>query len=42
VNDPNGDTRFFTEKFLDLPAGLLEEVRRRNAAYLEWLAANLF
>lgn len=42
VNDPNGDARFFTEKFQDLPAALLEEVRRRNAAYLEWLAANLF
>ena len=42
LNDPDGDTRFFTEKFQDLPAALLEEVRRRNAAYLEWLAANLF
>ncbi len=42
ANDPNGDTRFFTEKLLDLPAPLLEEVRRRNAAYVEWLASNLF
>lgn len=42
INDPAADTRFFTEKFLDLPAPLLEEVRRRNAAYIEWLAANLF
>lgn len=41
-NDPTGDSRFFTEKFMDLPSDLLEEVRRRNAAYLEWLAANLF
>lgn len=42
IHDPGADTRFFTEKFLDLPAPLLEEVRRRNTAYLEWLAANLF
>ncbi|MCL4794442.1 MAG: hypothetical protein KJZ84_07760 [Bryobacteraceae bacterium] len=42
ANDPNGDTRFFTEKLLDLPAPLLEDVRRRNAAYVEWLASNLF
>jgi hypothetical protein len=42
LNDPDGDTRFFTDKFQDLPAALLDEVRRRNAAYLEWLAANLF
>lgn len=41
-NDPAGDTRFFTEKFLGLPEELIAEVRRRNAAYLDWLAANLF
>lgn len=42
LNDPDADTRFFADKFLDLPDHLLAEVRRRNAAYIEWLAANLF
>lgn len=41
VNDPNADTRFFTEKFLDLPQDLLAEVRGRNSAYIEWLTRHL-
>ena len=41
VNSPDGDTRFFKEKLDELPAALLEEVRRRNARYIVWLAENL-
>jgi hypothetical protein len=41
VNSPDGDTRFFKEKLDELPAPLLEEVRRRNARYIVWLAESL-
>jgi tagaturonate epimerase len=41
VNSPDGDRRFFTDKFKDLPAGLLSEVRRRNVNYIVWLADHL-
>jgi|GEM_PF-555086 len=39
---PNGDHRFFKEKFDELPDDLLAEVRRRNQQYLEWLAGCLW
>jgi len=38
---PDGDQRFFKEKLEELPEALLAEVRRRNAAYVVWLAENL-
>jgi hypothetical protein len=41
VNAPDGDHRFFTEKFAGLPAEILTEVRRRNVKYITWLAAHL-
>lgn len=41
VNCPNADTRFFTEKFLDMPREMIAEVRRRNSAYIEWLVRHL-
>jgi hypothetical protein len=41
VHAPGGDRRFFKEKLDELPAGLAAEVRRRNAAYIVWLAGHL-
>jgi len=41
VHAPDGDTRFFKDKLDELPAALIEEVRKRNAAYIVWLAAHL-
>ncbi len=38
---PDGDTRFFKDKLDELPANLLAEVRRRNSAYIQWLASHL-
>jgi hypothetical protein len=38
---PDGDHRFFKEKLDELPGALLSEVRRRNAAYVVWLARHL-
>ena len=38
---PDGDTRFFKEKLDELPGDLLAEVRRRNTAYIVWLAKHL-
>jgi hypothetical protein len=38
---PDGDARFFKEKLDELPAELLDEVRKRNSAYIVWLAENL-
>ncbi|MBL8229571.1 MAG: hypothetical protein JNL98_13865 [Bryobacterales bacterium] len=38
---PDGDHRFFKEKLDELPADLLEEVRKRNSAYIVWLADQL-
>ena len=37
----DGDHRFFKEKLDELPAALLSEVRRRNTAYVVWLAQHL-
>jgi hypothetical protein len=36
-----GDNRFFKEKLDELPAALAAEVRKRNAAYIVWLADHL-
>ena len=41
VESPDGDKRFFKEKFDELPDDLLAEVRRRNAHYVVWLAEHL-
>jgi hypothetical protein len=41
LNSPDGDQRFFKEKLDELPEPLLEEVRRRNAGYIVWLAEHL-
>ena len=41
IHSPDGDCRFFKEKLDELPPCLAGEVRRRNAAYIDWLAANL-
>ncbi len=38
---PDGDKRFFKEKLDELPGDLLAEVRKRNAAYIVWLAEQL-
>lgn len=38
VHAPDGDYRFFKEKLDEMPEGLLAEVRKRNAAYIVWLA----
>jgi hypothetical protein len=38
---PDGDRRFFKEKLDEIPANLLDEVRRRNTEYVMWLARNL-
>lgn len=42
IHAPDGDHRFFKEKLDELPEVLLHEVRRRNQAYLEWLAGCLW
>ncbi len=42
LHAPDGDSRFFKQKFDELPDVLLHEVRRRNKAYLEWLAGCLW
>jgi hypothetical protein len=42
IHDPDGDQRFFKEKFDEIPDELLAEVRRRNQQYLEWLASCLW
>jgi hypothetical protein len=41
IASPDGDRRFFKEKLDELPRELLGEVRRRNAAYVTWLARHL-
>jgi hypothetical protein len=41
VNAPDGDRRFFKEKLDELPANLVDEVRRRNTRYIVWLAGRL-
>jgi hypothetical protein len=41
IEAPDGDRRFFKEKLEELPEDLLAEVRRRNTAYVVWLAENL-
>jgi hypothetical protein len=41
VKSPDGDTRFFKEKLVELPADLVAEVQRRNTRYIVWLAENL-
>ena len=41
VDSPDGDLRFFKEKIDELPEELLAEVRRRNSAYVVWLAEHL-
>jgi hypothetical protein len=38
--DENG--RFFKEELDNLSAGIVAEVRRRNAEYVRWLAGNLW
>jgi hypothetical protein len=38
---PDGDHRFFKEKFDELPQDLLAEVRRRNSRYIVWLTEHL-
>ena len=41
VDSPDGDRRFFKEKLDEIPEDLLAEVRRRNTAYVTWLAGHL-
>jgi hypothetical protein len=36
------DGRFFKEALDKMPTAVVEETRRRNTAYIKWLAANLF
>ncbi len=38
---PDGDHRFFKEKIDELPEELVQEVQRRNAEYIVWLARHL-
>jgi hypothetical protein len=38
----DADGRFFKEALDKLPTAVVEETRRRNTAYIKWLAANLF
>ena len=38
---PDGDHRFFKDKLDELPRELVEETRRRNSAYIVWLAKHL-
>lgn len=42
VGSRDRDGVFFKTKLDQLPANLLTEVRRRNAAYVRWLASHLF
>ena len=42
IHSPDGDHRFFKQKFDELPDALLQEVQRRNQQYLEWLAGCLW
>jgi hypothetical protein len=41
ADSPDGDHRFFQEKLAELPAGIVAETRKRNTAYIEWLAEHL-
>jgi hypothetical protein len=41
IHATDGDHRFFKEKLDELPRHLLADVRKRNAAYIDWLAGNL-
>jgi hypothetical protein len=41
VHAPDGDRRFFQEKLRELPADIVAETRRRNTAYINWLAEHL-
>lgn len=41
VGSKDADGHFFKDKLDELPADLLAEVRRRNTAYVEWLAGEL-
>jgi len=41
LQSPDGDRRFFKEKLDELPPDLVSEVRRRNTAYIVWLAERL-
>jgi hypothetical protein len=41
ITSPDGDTRFFKDKLDELPAELVAETRRRNSAYIIWLAKEL-
>jgi len=41
VGSKDSDGHFFKDKLDELPADLLAEVRSRNTAYVEWLAAQL-
>ena len=42
VGSRDSDGRFFKESLDHLPPAIVEETRRRNAAYIRWLATNLF
>jgi hypothetical protein len=42
VGSRDGQGRFFKEALDTLPAAIVEETRRRNAAYVRWLADNLW
>lgn len=42
VGSRDSDGVFFKTKLDQLPAGLLAEVRRRNAGYVRWLASHLW
>lgn len=41
ADSPDGDHRFFQEKLAELPAAIVAETRKRNTAYIEWLAEHL-
>jgi hypothetical protein len=41
VGSRDEDGRYFQEALDELPAEILNETRRRNTAYVKWLAANL-
>jgi hypothetical protein len=42
VGSRDEDGRFFKQALDGLPAAIVEETRRRNAAYIKWLAKHLF
>lgn len=42
VGSRDRDGRFFKESLDRLPSSIVEETRRRNSAYIRWLAQNLF